>query len=66
MSIEYELFYDNGEDIKFTVYSTDFSKPKQASVEHHDIVPVENNGVVKEQEDQVEHVIKYRYNVIGA
>ena len=64
----YDLEYQTGEEIKFSVFSTDFSKPL---ITHADIVKIEEtdeNGLIEEKsDDETEQIItKFRYTVIGS
>ena len=64
----YELIYENDTDIRFEVYSTDFSKSKQTLVEEeNDVVPMQMDGIANDNgnEQQIEYITKYRYNIIG-
>ena len=64
--LDYDFPYQTGDEIKFSVYSTDFSKPEASQADIKDIVESDGNVLSKEKEENVEVITKHRYNVIGS
>lgn len=65
MFIDYDLPYETDSEIKFAVYSTDFSRPRHAKADVKDLAVAEE-GAVGTNQESVEEIVKFRYNVIGA
>ena len=59
--------YQNGQEIKFSVHSTDFSKAKVTSADVTAVVEHEEGKVAENGAEAKEAVsTKYRYNIIGS
>ncbi|CAI2378512.1 unnamed protein product [Moneuplotes crassus] len=63
----YYLEYQTDEEIKFSVHSTDFSKPKITSADTTEITEYDQNKVAEKEDEPTEIVTtKFRYTVIGS